>query len=69
MASTGAVTVASPIIGTVGVTTPAATINEASSQAQSYPEGIELSGSMQFGISQVGIALAGQTVVLAGYEY
>ena len=69
MASTGAVTVASPIIGTVGVTTPAATINEASSQAQSYPEGIELSGSMQFGISQVGIALAGQTVVLVGYEY
>lgn len=69
MSATGAVTTASPIVGTVGVTTSAATINEASSQAQSYPDGIELSGSMQFGISQVGIALAGQTVVLVGYEY
>lgn len=69
MSATGAVTTSSPIIGTVGVTTPAATIGEAISQAQSFPDGMELSGTMQFGISQIGIALAGQTVVLVGYEY
>ncbi len=67
--SSGAITTASPIIATVGTTTAAATINEANSQAQSFPDGIELSGTMQFGISQIGIALAGQTVSLIGYEY
>ncbi len=66
---TGAVTGTSPIAGTVATSTAAATINLANSQAQSFPEGLELSGSMQFGISQIGIALAGQTVVLVGYEY
>jgi hypothetical protein len=69
MSATGAVTTSSPIIGSVAATTAAATVGLAASQAQSYPDGIELSGTMQFGISQVGIALAGQTVVLIGYEY
>jgi hypothetical protein len=35
----------------------------------SFPDGIELSGNMQFGISQVGTATAGNTVTLIGYEY
>jgi hypothetical protein len=69
MSASGAVTASSPLIGTVGTTTAAATIGLANSQAQSFPDGIELSGTMQFGISQIGIALAGQTVVLVGYEY
>jgi hypothetical protein len=69
MSSTGAVTTASPIIATVATTTAAATIGLASSQAQTFADGIELSGTMQFGISEIGIALAGQTVVLVGYEY
>jgi hypothetical protein len=69
MSASGAVAVTSPIIGTLAVTTAAATIGLAASQAQSYPDGLELSGTMQFGISQVGTALAGQTVVLVGYEY
>ena len=69
MSPTGAITTSSPIIGTVSASTAAATINLGASQAQSYPDGIELSGTMQFGISQIGIALAGQTVVLVGYEY
>lgn len=69
MSASGAVTTASPLIGTVAVTTAAATANLAASQAQSFPDEIELSGTMQFGVSQLGINLAGQTVVLIGYEY
>jgi len=69
IAPSGAITTATPIHGTVAATTAAATINLAASQAQSFPDGLELSGTMQFGISQIGIALAGQTVVLVGYEY
>jgi len=69
LSATGAATVTSPIIGTVASSTSAATIDLGTSQAQSFPDGVELSGSMQFAISQIGIALAGQTVVLVGYEY
>lgn len=66
---TGAATVTSPIFGTVATSTAAATANLSNSQAQSFPDGIELSGPMQFAVSQVGVALAGQTVVVIGYEY
>lgn len=66
---TGAVTAASPIHGTVASTTAAATIGLTTSQQQIFPDGLELSGTMQFGISAIGIALAGQTVVVVGYEY
>lgn len=69
MNPTGAVTTASPLIGTVAVSTSAATANLSASQAQAFPDGVELSGNMQIGVSQVGVALAGQTVVLIGYEY
>jgi hypothetical protein len=34
-----------------------------------FPDGFELSGNMQFGISQIGTATAGNTVTLVGYEY
>lgn len=69
MSATGAVTTASPLIGTVAATTAAATIGLAASQAQGFADGVELSGTQQFGVSQIGIALAGQTVVVIGYEY
>lgn len=69
MSASGAVTTASQIVGTVAANTSAATANFANSQGQTFQEGLELSGTMQFGISQIGIALAGQTVVLMGYEY
>jgi hypothetical protein len=69
MSASGAVTVASPAIGGVAATTAAATLQLAASQAQSFPDGIELSGSMQIGISAIGTALAGSTVSLIGYEY
>lgn len=69
MSASGAVSTSSPIIATAGVTTAAATIGDAASASGNIPDGLELSGNMQFGISQIGIALAGQTVVLVGYEY
>ncbi len=65
----GAAVVSSPLAATVAVSTAAATANLAASQAQSLADGLELTGAMQLGVSQVGIALAGQTVVLVGYEY
>ncbi len=66
---TGAAVVSSPLAATVAASTAAATANLAASQAQSLADGLELTGAMQLGVSQVGIALAGQTVVLVGYEY
>lgn len=69
MAASGAVLVTSPIVGTVASSTPAATIDLGTSQAQTFAEGLELSGTMQFGVSQIGIALTGQTVVVIAYEY
>jgi hypothetical protein len=69
MSTSGAVTVSSPVIGGVAATTAAATLQLAASQAQSFPDGIELSGTMQIGISAIGTALAGSTVSLIGYEY
>jgi hypothetical protein len=69
MTATGAVTATSPLVATVAVTTAAATATLAASQAQAFPDGLELSGTMQIGVSQIGIALAGQTVSLLGYEY
>jgi hypothetical protein len=69
MSATGVVTTASPIIGAVGVSTAAATASLSSSQGQAFPDGVELSGTMQFGVSANGIALAGSTVTVIGYEY
>lgn len=65
----GAVTTSSPNVATVAVTTASATANLSASQAQSFSDGYEISGTQQFGIEQQGIALAGQTVILMGYEY
>jgi|SRR5271166_2084802 len=69
MSNSGAVTTSSPIVASIAVTTAAATANLSASQGQGFPDGLELSGTMQFGVSQIGIALAGQTVTLMGYEY
>lgn len=69
MSATGAVTAASPMVATVGAGTLSATANIAGSEAAPIPDGLELSGSMQFGLTQVGTATAGNTVTLIGYEY
>lgn len=69
MSATGVVTAASPLVGTVAAGTLSATANAASSEAAPIPDGLEFSGTMQFGLSQIGTATAGNTVTLIGYEY
>jgi len=69
MASTGAITATSSLIATVGAGTLAATANNVASESADIPDGLEFTGTMQFGISQLGTATAGNTVTLIGYEY
>lgn len=69
MTASGAVAANSPLIATVGAGTLAATANNVAAESSDIPDGLELSGTMQFGISQVGTATAGNTVTLIGYEY
>jgi hypothetical protein len=69
MSASGAVTTSSPLIATCGTGTSLATANIANGNTVTFPDGFELSGNMQFGISQVGTATAGNTVTLVGYEY
>lgn len=70
----GTVTATSPLAGPpIGVGTSSATANVANSQctsvSQGWPAVIELSGTNQIGISQIGTATAGNDISLWGYEY
>jgi hypothetical protein len=71
MLNTGATIATSPVVCNLAVGMPAGTdvAHAAESATVSFPDGIELSGTMTFGISQIGIALAGASVTLIGYEY
>jgi hypothetical protein len=70
MSSSGAVTITSPVIMNVNLTGPAAVIGAGAFMAISLPDGFELSGTQQFGISHVGtIATYVENVSLIGYEY
>ena len=69
MTSTGAVTATSPLIATLSAGTLTATANIANGTTISFPDGLEISGTQQIGISQIGTATAGNTVTLIGYEY
>jgi hypothetical protein len=69
IAASGAVTATSSLVATVGAGTLSATANNAAGAAMDFPDGLELSGTMQLGISQVGTATAGNVVTLIGYEY
>lgn len=69
MTSTGAVTVTSPLVGIVSAGTSLAVANISNLACNQLPEGFELSGTMQLGITQVGTATANNIVVLTGYEY
>lgn len=59
---TGAVTTSSPILDTLSVQNQAT--QGAGSMTASYPEGFDLSGTMQFGITTIG-GVAGGTAVVA----
>jgi hypothetical protein len=71
--ASGAVTTSSPVVAmcSAGVVSATANITNGSVAqiSQSWPTVIELSGAMQFGISQVGTATAGNDVSLLTYEY
>jgi hypothetical protein len=69
IAASGAVIATSPLAATVGAGTLSATANNVAGAAMDFPDGLELSGTMQLGISQVGTATAGNVVTLIGYEY
>jgi hypothetical protein len=69
MTASGAVSATSPLIATAAAGTPLAVANITDSGFAEIPDGLELSGNMQFGISQVGTATANNVVTLIGYEY
>ncbi|SRR6266568_950467 len=66
----GAAIVTSPVIAAVAAALDGTQVaRQATSNSVTFPDGIELSGAMQIGISQQGVATADATVVLVGYEY
>lgn len=68
--ASGAAIVTSPMIAAVAAGLVGTQVARcATSNQANFPDGIEISGSMQIGISQQGIATADATVVLMGYEY
>lgn len=70
MTATGAVAANSPCLATLACQTPGATAAHVAHNSLMFPEGIELSGTMQIGVSQLGIgAAAGNDVTLWGFEY
>lgn len=70
MTATGAVGTSSPVVAEVACQSPAAIANHVGYASCTFPDGVELSGTMQVGISQLGIgAVAGNDVVLCGFEY
>lgn len=73
VSGTGAVTTASSTLAVCGAGTYSAIANVVGSLAvpvsAGWPTHIELSGTNQIGISQIGTATAGNDVVVWGYEY
>lgn len=67
MNPSGAAILTSPIIGSVGAGTTLAVANAVDFGAVNLD--MELSGTMQLAVSQVGTATAGNTFTLIGYEY
>lgn len=67
----GAATAASALLLTAGAGTLSATANIVGMGLADVPDGLEIlgNGTIQFGVSQVGTATAGNTITLVGYEY
>jgi|ERR1019366_2402410 hypothetical protein len=66
----GTVLVSSPIQFAVNASTALATIGSGTTQVLMFPDGLELSGTMQFGLTQLAVgAVVGFTVSCVGYEY
>ena len=68
--ASGAATATSPIIATLAIPSGAALAQAGGSMSVSFPDGIELSGAMQLGITQVCSAATGTIwVSLTGFEF
>lgn len=70
ISASGAVTTSTPAIASIGVYESVAVANNAFSNWISLPDGLELSGTMQLGISQLATATsASLDIQLIGFEY
>lgn len=66
----GATTAASPLISVLNASTALATVGSGATECQVFPDGIDLSGNMTFGVSQMAVtAVAGSCVTVNGFEY
>lgn len=66
----GTVLVGSPVQLSVNATTSLATIGSGATSSLAFPDGMELSGTMQFGLTQLAVgAVVGFDVHVTGYEY
>jgi hypothetical protein len=66
----GTVLVGSPVHGSLNATTALATIGSGATSFMNIPDGLELSGTMQFGLTQLAVgAVVGFDVHVTGYEY
>jgi hypothetical protein len=67
ISATGAVTTASPIVATTGATS-GIVANQSAAGCADFADGLELSGTQQFGVSMIGVATGTATITLTGYE-
>lgn len=68
--SAGAAIVTSPVILALNASTALATIGSGTTSFIDFPDGVELSGTMQLAITQVSVgAVVGYDVSLFGFEY
>lgn len=66
----GTVLIGSPVHITLHASSTIATIGSGSSSSIEFPDGLELSGSMQFGCTQIAVgAVVGFDLQINGYEY
>lgn len=66
----GTVIVSSPVQFAVNATTSLATTGSGTTSTVIFPDGFELSGTMQFGVTQIAVgAVVGFDISVIGYEY
>lgn len=68
--ATGATTATSPLIDTLNASTSLATVNSGATSCSPFPDGIDLTGNMTFGVSQSAVgAVAGSCITVRGFEW
>lgn len=68
--ASGATTATSPLISALNASTALATVGSGFTSCAQFPDGIDLSGNMTFGISQSAVgAVAGSCITVSGFEW